>query len=70
MHWRFIHRKKDALTGRSTAYLHRHPTIEIQEGLYNALRPIAKAKGYTSVNALIAGETPVMLMNILLESEA
>lgn len=69
MHWRFIHHKKDALTGRLSCYVHRHPTIEIQAGLYEALKPVARAKGYKNVNALIAAETPVMLMNILLESE-
>lgn len=66
MHYRFIHRKTDALSGRSTVYLHRHPIIEIPEGLYEALKPVAKKRGYVSVNEMIARETLTMLMNILL----
>lgn len=69
MHWRFIHRKLDALTGRETRYVHRHPTIEVQAGLYEALKPIARKRGYKNVNALIKAETSTMLMNILLNDE-
>lgn len=69
MHFRFLHRKKDALSGRSVCYVRRHPTIEIQYGLYEALKPVAKARGYASVNQMIAAETSGMLMQLLLESE-
>ena len=66
MHYRFLHRKPDPLTGKPRNYLHRHPTIEVSEGLYEALRPIAKKKGYKNVNEMIARESATMLMNILL----
>lgn len=69
MHWRFIHHKTDALNGRVTRYLHRHPTIEVQAGLYEALKPIARKRGYRNVNDMIASETQTMLMNILLQEE-
>jgi hypothetical protein len=69
MHYKFLHRKKDALTGRSACYLNRHPTFEIREGLYEALKPIAKKKGYRSVNQMIAKEGQTMLMQLLLEDE-
>jgi len=66
MNWKFLHRKTDPLTGRSSSYVNRHPTIEMREGLYEALKPIARKRGLT-VNQLIASETHTLLMNILLE---
>lgn len=69
MQFKFLHRKIDALTGRNTCYVHRHPTIEIQAGLYEALKPVARARGYRTVNQMIAAETSGMLMRLLLESE-
>lgn len=69
MQFKFLHYKVDALTGRKTRYVHRHPVIEIQCGLYEALKPVAKARGYRTVNQMIAAETSGMLMKLLLESE-
>ncbi len=68
MHWRFLHRKNDPLTNRSASYVNRHPTIEMREGLYEALKPIARKRGQT-VNQMIASQTHVMLMDLLLETE-
>lgn len=69
MHWKFIHRKRDALSGRETRYVSRHPTFEIPVGLYEALKPIAKKRGYKTVNEMIRREGTTMLMNILLEDQ-
>jgi len=67
MHSKFIHRKQDALTGRETRYVHRHPTIELQAGLYEALKPVAKKRGYRTVNQMIAAEGSALVMRLLLE---
>jgi hypothetical protein len=68
MHWRFITRKQNPLDGRDANYLKRHPTLEIREGMYEALKPIARKRGLT-VNQLIASEAHTMLMNLLLQED-
>lgn len=68
MHYKFIHRKRDPLTGRSASYIKRHPVVEIREGLYETLKPIARKRGKT-VNQLIASEVHTRLMNLILEEE-
>jgi hypothetical protein len=67
MHSKFIHRKTDALTGLQTRYVHRYPLFDIQAGLYEALKPVAKRRGYTSVNEMIAVEGKALVMRLLLE---
>ena len=67
MHSRYIHRKEDALTGKVTRYVHRHPVIELQTGLYEALKPVAKKRGYKSVNDMIAKVSATLVMQLLLE---
>ena len=68
MRYKFLHHKPDALTGKSRTYVHRHPTIEIQAGLYECLKPIARKRGLT-VNQLIASETSTLLMQLLINDE-
>ncbi len=68
MHFRFLHKEKNALDGRTDSYLHRHPVIKVREGMYPELKKLARKKGYKNVNALIAAESATMLMNLFLEA--